>query len=107
MNIQKVLAIALFGAGLASCSTYSGQHYAWSGNPKFTTGVAAPSLVGREAAAHRQAGSENPTGLAAADAAGVNAAAHERSCQRRGWSGNPKFTTGILAPSLVVVGACP
>lgn len=104
-NIQKVLAIAVLGAGLTNCATYSGQDYALSGNPKFTTGASAPSVVGVDAAAHVQASSENSSFAmgGAPSVVGVDAAAHERIHQRPAWAGNPKFTTGISAASPVGV----
>lgn len=53
-NISKLLAGVLVIAGLAGCASQPGT-VAWSGNPKFTTGINAPTVVGLDAAARERA----------------------------------------------------
>lgn len=55
-KITKLLAGALLIAGLAACATQSGPH--WSGNPKFSVGLNAPTVIGVDAAAREH--TENP-----------------------------------------------
>jgi hypothetical protein len=42
-NITKLLASVLLVAGLTACTTYAGSGPRWSGNPKFTVGINAPT----------------------------------------------------------------
>jgi len=58
-NILKLLTAGLLGVSLVACTTYAGTRHAWSGNPKFTTGISAPSVVGVDAAA-READNDRP-----------------------------------------------
>ncbi|WP_068877536.1 MULTISPECIES: hypothetical protein [unclassified Phenylobacterium] len=50
----NLLATILAVAGLAACATQPGTPH-WSGNPKFSVGLNAPTVVGVDAAARERA----------------------------------------------------
>lgn len=50
-NILTSIAIGLLSVSLMACATYAGPDHRWSGNPKFSVGLNAPSVVGVDAAA--------------------------------------------------------
>jgi len=52
---SNILVLALMGAGLVACTSYAGGPFAWKpGNPKFTTGLNAPSVTSVDAAARER-----------------------------------------------------
>lgn len=51
---SNILVLALMSAGLAGCAGYAGGPQAWSGNPKFTVGLNAPTAIGVDAAARER-----------------------------------------------------
>lgn len=54
-KVSNFLVLALMGAGLVGCTGYAGGPMAWNpGNPKFTTGLHAPSVIGVDAAARER-----------------------------------------------------
>lgn len=50
----KLLAAALMSGGLVACATQPGTPR-WSGNPKFSVGLNAPTVVGVDAVAREHA----------------------------------------------------
>jgi len=58
-NFLKLLTAGLLGVSLVACTTYAATNARWSGNPKFTTGLSAPSVTGVDAAA-REASDRKP-----------------------------------------------